>query len=59
MEHVGADAGVEAAGHVDELGDADALEPAAERHIFAERHEVVLVVALRQQSAPVERSGSS
>ena len=55
MEPVGAGSGVEAARHVDELGDADALEPAAERQVFAERHQVALVVALRQQSAPVER----
>ena len=46
--------GREAAGHLDELRDAGFLQHALERHIFAEGHEMLLVVALGRKPSPVE-----
>ena len=52
--HVGSDAAIEAAGELNELGDADSFEPYLERQVFAKRNQVVLVVTFDQKSASIE-----
>ena len=50
QRRLGPVAGVEAAGKMDELRHAETIEKIGERQIFAERHEMLLVVAIEQRA---------